>query len=323
MRQRGLHENTINLIRDATSEVIKRSRYKGVQRQFLEWCKKNDQDFFTPNPVTVMNFLAANFQSQHWKSTTVDTYKSQLLQLYPGVTVFQQDPEFNNFFKVLKANTIKDNTSITLDLQPILSFLQGLPSNEDMEPVDLTRKLCWLLGVCAFLRPSDIARIDLSLSGEVGSDIRLVIRRPKEKTNGVHTDKVKFLKPHPNIPALCPVLTYQAYVKRLVGKELQHPHDTNPHLKYNPLVRRLQEPDIPIGADRIRNHIKAIMSMLDLPEGATVPKARAVGATQAAMRGASLDDIITHGSWASKAMFQNFYRLSSSTSSNFTKIVLG
>ncbi|KAF9339448.1 hypothetical protein BGX26_009330, partial [Mortierella sp. AD094] len=127
----------------------------------------------------------------------------------------------------------------------------GLPNNEDMEPVDLTRKMFWLLGVCAFLRPSDIARIDLNMSSKVGNDIRLVVRRPKEKTKGIHADKVKFLKPHPHIPALCPVLTYQSYVRRLV------------------------EPDIPISADRIRNHIKAIMSKLDLPEGTPTPKARA------------------------------------------------
>ncbi|KAF9358265.1 hypothetical protein BGX26_002133 [Mortierella sp. AD094] len=100
-RKRGLHEITVNLIRDATTEITKRGRYKGVQRQFLEWCKKNNHDFFTPNPVTVMSFLAASFQSQRWKLNTVDTYKSRLLQLYPGVTIFQQDPDFNNFFRVL------------------------------------------------------------------------------------------------------------------------------------------------------------------------------------------------------------------------------
>ncbi|KAF9342179.1 hypothetical protein BGX26_008119, partial [Mortierella sp. AD094] len=72
MRKRGLNETTVNLIRDATTEIIKRGRYRGVQRQFLEWCK-NKHDFFTPNLVAVMNFLAESFQSLHWKATTVDT----------------------------------------------------------------------------------------------------------------------------------------------------------------------------------------------------------------------------------------------------------
>ncbi|KAF9358266.1 hypothetical protein BGX26_002134 [Mortierella sp. AD094] len=142
-------------------------------------------------------------------------------------------------------------------------------------------------GVCAFLRPSDIARIDINQSGEVGNDICLVIRRPEETTKGIHADKVKFLKPHPHILALCSVLTYLAYVKRLVGKESQHLHDTNPTLTYNPLIRRLKEPDILIGDDGIRNHIKATMSMIELPTGAPAPKARAVGATQVTLRGAS------------------------------------
>ncbi|KAI8093772.1 uncharacterized protein BX664DRAFT_313786 [Halteromyces radiatus] len=36
-----------------------------------------------------------------------------------------------------------------------------------------------------------------------------------------------------------------------------------------------------------------------------------------AKAGISVDDIVVHGNWSSKRMFEHFYRLSSSTSTNF------
>ncbi|KAF9984417.1 hypothetical protein BGZ80_008261, partial [Entomortierella chlamydospora] len=169
-----------------------------------------------------------------------------------------------------------------------------------MDPLDLTRKLCWLHGMCAFLRPSDIARIDVSKCIVTDTSVKLKEARPKETSHGIHQNTTHILKRHRSIPALCPMQTFKAYQRRLVGKRLQRPHDTCPSLTYNPLVRAINDPDVAIGADRIRNHIKAIMSKLVLPKGARVPKARAAASAEATKKGVSLDDIITHGNWQSK-----------------------
>ncbi|KAI8061427.1 hypothetical protein BC940DRAFT_245285, partial [Gongronella butleri] len=52
------------------------------------------------------------------------------------------------------------------------------------------------------------------------------------------------------------------------------------------------------------------------------PKARALGATIAALSGTPIDDIVARGAWSSKEMFQYFYRISSSTTTNFSMITL-
>lgn len=325
MLNRGLDETTVNLMQDAATEALKRKNYKGVQRRFLQWCMDNDVDFFTPNPASVLNFLSWGHRTLGWKATTVDNYRAHIIHLYPGSTIFTNDPDFQRFTKILKANEHDTSTSLDLDLDlsPIITYLQGLPPNDTMAPIDLTQKMCWLLGMCGFLRPSDIARIDVDKTQASDTQVNLVIVRPKETTQGIHKNKRVVLQAHPSVPALCPVAAFHAYKQRLVGCAIAHPHDTNPALLYNPLVRTVNDPDKPIGADRIRNHIKAVMSHLQLPSGSKLPKARAAGSTRAAKRGTSLDDIITQGNWHSKRMFTRFYRLSRSTASNFTEIVLG
>jgi hypothetical protein len=40
------------------------------------------------------------------------------------------------------------------------------------------------------------------------------------------------------------------------------------------------------------------------------------------LAGANLDAVITHGHWSSQAIFDNFYRLSSDTLTDFTSLVL-
>ncbi|KAF9551900.1 hypothetical protein BGW38_009517, partial [Lunasporangiospora selenospora] len=121
--------------------------------------------------------------------------------------------------------------------------------------------------------------------------VTALVIRLKETSQCIHKDKYVNIKAHSKAAELCPVETFWEYKRRLVGRRITHPHDTSPDLKYNPLIRPINDPDKPVGADKIRNHIKAVMSKLRHPPGAKVPKARAAGATQAALRGTKLDDI--------------------------------
>ncbi|KAF9342383.1 hypothetical protein BGX26_007649, partial [Mortierella sp. AD094] len=86
---------------------------------------------------------------------------------------------------------------------------------------------------------------------------------------------------HRSISALYLVQTFKAYQRRLIGEALKQLHDTRLSLLYNPLVRTTYDPDVAIGAGRIRNNIKAVMSKLILPEGVRVLKARAASAEAA------------------------------------------
>ncbi|KAI9255539.1 hypothetical protein BY458DRAFT_442220 [Sporodiniella umbellata] len=52
-----------------------------------------------------------------------------------------------------------------------------------------------------------------------------------------------------------------------------------------------------------------------------LPKARALGATLAAQSGISVDDIVVQGNWSSKNLFEQFYRIFVTTSTDFTKVL--
>ena len=51
-------------------------------------------------------------------------------------------------------------------------------------------------------------------------------------------------------------------------------------------------------------------------------RARALGSSRAIVAGASVDDVVKHGNWSSQAVFNTFYRLSTESQTNFTKLVL-
>jgi hypothetical protein len=51
-------------------------------------------------------------------------------------------------------------------------------------------------------------------------------------------------------------------------------------------------------------------------------KEGALGSSRALLAGASVDDVVTHGGWASRSIFNTFCRLLAKSSSNFTSLAL-
>jgi hypothetical protein len=88
---------------------------------------------------------------------------------------------------------------------------------------------------------------------------------------------------------------------------LTFPHPVLPHVDIHYLIRDVRDYHRPIHAQRISKYIKYIKSLMDLlPQstGLNRLKARAIGATRAVLAGASVDDVIAHGNWSSRAIFE-------------------
>ncbi|OMH80181.1 hypothetical protein AX774_g6389 [Zancudomyces culisetae] len=163
-----------------------------------------------------------------------------------------------------------------------------------MSKQNLTIKFCWLLAIYGFLRPSDIERIDDSKMVINKYIVKFVIVGPKEKRSGNPIEKVSIIHAHSDYK-LCPVVTYRAYKKRIATfpSVANHPILDGVQLHY--LIRNLKYNDKHIGAQRISKHINSLMSLLQLPESAKLPKARAFGSTRATKLGATYDDVIAQG----------------------------
>ncbi|KAF9963860.1 hypothetical protein BGZ73_002136, partial [Actinomortierella ambigua] len=164
---------------------------------------------------------------------------------------------------------------------------------------NLTAKVCWLLGVCGFLRPSDISRIDLDHCNDEGDAILILIVHPKETRHGIHQDRTVRIKAHSSDPVLCPVQAWRAYRQRHARLNLHTQHDVIPSIRINPLIRYAEDPSRALSSQRISKYIQSVMDHVKRPEGHKRIKARALGSTRAAEAGMSADDIITHGHWAS------------------------
>jgi hypothetical protein len=174
------------------------------------------------------------------------------------------------------------------------------------------------------MHPTDIEQIDLDQSFPSSFDDRiiLVIVAPKEKRLSQLIHKEIVIRQHSD-PLLCPVPVLRHYTDRHAHQPCRFPHPVLPQVTLNYLVRDIRDCHRPIYAQRISNHINSIMTLLsdNNPKGRL--RARALSSTRALLAGASPDSIVYQGNWSSQTIFNNYYRVSTDTHTNFTFLVLG
>ncbi|KAF9079738.1 hypothetical protein BGX27_006030, partial [Mortierella sp. AM989] len=228
------------------------------------------------------------------------------------------------FMAALKSSGVFHMEHIpTLDISPILDHFRSM-ENTELNMADLARKLCWLLGVCAFLRPDDIGGIDVSQTIIQDTGILLTIVFPKERRDGQRIIKKIPVRRHPTDKRLCPVEAYLEYTDRIKNNHMQSGHHKDASYKITPLIRFSKDLSRVLRVSSIGVYMSEITKKIrDLPSNKPPPKPRAIGSTLAAMAGVATQDIMVQGNWSSPKVFERHYRISSNTSSNFTSVVLG
>ncbi|CAO3654400.1 unnamed protein product [Cunninghamella echinulata] len=155
--------------------------------------------------------------------------------------------------------------------------------------------------MAGFLRPSDITCINTDENQiDYKGILHLLIVAPKEKRRGQPTAYKHFMNLVKDIPCYTP-----------------HPSLRN--IKIHSLFRHVNDLHKPLSTDRVSRYIQMVMKKVGKEEDASIPKARALAATLAALANISVDDIVSHGSWSSKDIFKHFYHISSGSSSNITQ----
>ncbi|KAF9373250.1 hypothetical protein CPB97_000700, partial [Podila verticillata] len=217
---------------------------------------------------------------------------------------------------------IRDYTNSPVDITPVLEHFRAQGPNEALTTIFLTTKLCWLLVVCGFMRPSDIAHTDLSKSHILPSGaVELHVAGPKEKRQKQPIIKSVFIHPHED-QLICPVAAYSAYVQRLEGSTLQPVDHPRLQLQYLPLIRHLRDINEAVGAETIGRHIKMVSFRISRPPGRSMPSGRSNGSSLAVEHGALVDDVQAQGFWAHSAAYDSFYRLSHRSVTNLTRVTL-
>lgn len=276
-----------------------------------------------PSGAPIINFLAHGRENYQWKLNTLEVYRSALLDMFDNRQEIRESFAHKAFFQAVSDQTLREDRERPVDISPIIEYFEKLGSNDSMPLAELTKKLCWLLGLCGFLRPSDIERINLEESDWTSDEdsISLMIVCPKEKRLGQRIKKTVTIHSHSQIH-LCPVAAFRAYIRRHAHCPCLFPHPVLPHVTIHYLIRSISDCHRPIFAQRISNWANAITALL--PQDPSHPRLRlrALGATRAVLAGAPVDAVVAHGHWSSEAIFNNFYRLSSKSHIDFTSLVM-
>lgn len=295
--------------------------YRSYQAQFQQWLEDGS---FEPgiNPaIPIVNWLHYIQAARNLKWSTLMTMKTAVLSLVRDPDAVRRDPYYREFLKAGKSESVVESKSTEYDISPVLQYFQGLPHNQHLTMEVLTSKLCWLLGVCGFMRPDDIRCVDVSLSQVFRGKLQLVVVFPKERAGGQRIIKHVNISPHTD-PKLCPVSAYTAYIARLSDISLRFPHPKDPDRDMVPLIRFVNDESAVARPATISGHMYKISQKMALPD-AKAPKLRALGSTLAALAGVPIPDIMVQGNWSSPKVFEKHYRLSSATANNISVSALG
>ncbi|KAF9198966.1 hypothetical protein BGZ59_004276, partial [Podila verticillata] len=211
--------------------------------------------------------------------------------MIPERQTYWNNSTFSEFFRHLSSNAIKRFTNTPVDISPVLDHFRSMGPNSDLQPGQLLPKLCWLLSVCGFMRPSDIQRVDVSHSSVLPSgELELQVVGPKEKRAGQHIIKSVFIHPHDD-SLVCPVAAYICYVAFLASSTLtsvKHPYLDQ---TFQPLIRHISDINQAASTDTIGRHITKVSDLLPLPPGLEkMPSGRSLGSSLAIEHGASSDE---------------------------------
>ncbi|KAG2193370.1 hypothetical protein INT47_001027 [Mucor saturninus] len=191
----------------------------------------------------MVNYLAYGHVHHKWSYNTIMQYKQAISKLYTKEqrALIANNDSYINCFAALKNGAVLSFDFLVINLQPTIDFVLGLGENQSMNLLQLTQKLCFLLGITGFLRHSDIERIDDSKTMLTAESLRLVILAPKEKRAGRPIEKVVVISNYSS-PLLCP-------------------HARLLQFTYTALVRNSTDTNRCIGSKRISKHIRSILSL--------------------------------------------------------------
>ncbi|CAO3619349.1 unnamed protein product [Mucor hiemalis] len=155
-----------------------------------------------------------------------------------------------------------------------------------------------------------------------GNILHLVVVGPKEKRRGQSIWRSVAIHPHEHA-LLCPVQLYNNYCARVASTPCRVPHPTLRNTTTNALVIAITNPSLALSPERISKHVQDVMRYVErTPSSAPIPKACALGATLAALNGLSMDQIVAHGNWSSRTIFEDLYRILVASNTNFTTSTL-
>ncbi|KAG1283530.1 hypothetical protein G6F66_010889 [Rhizopus arrhizus] len=205
----------------------------------------------------------------------------------------------------------------TIDMSPSLKAVRLIDINDLSTPLPhLQQKLAFLLGMAAFLRPSDLHRIDFAAANiEIERNCQYLsfqVVAPKGRRAGRRIIKPFRVYSHQD-PSLCPVATFQA-IRDHLAHLIPQPTVTSFFVNTNTNMTKQI-----VKVTTINSWIRRLIRLSTSEPRVNL---RSLASSAALRAGIDLDDIITLGNWSSSTVFEQHYRREHLTNVDFTNTVL-
>jgi hypothetical protein len=313
----GLTTTTGDLLRTPRLEKNFTNRsYKRGQSLFIEWALEQDISTTNFTEIHVVNFLSKMFESRGYQHTTLRLFRSAIPHLHHNPDSIRMSQLVHTLLHSITAKAPpKPLHRSTVNLQPTLRAIQQIESGSSSTHLSrIQQKLAFLLGMAAFLRPSDLRRIDFATASVTEENnqrfLSLNVVAPKEKRGGQRIIKPFRVYSHSN-PTLCPVTTF-IHLRNRVSQLSPPPSVTSLFLNNTDTTQIVQVTTI---SSWIRRFIQLSTSEPRV-------NLRSLASSLALRSGISVEDIITLGNWSSSDVFHNHYRREHLSLIDFTNTVL-
>ncbi|CEG76669.1 hypothetical protein RMATCC62417_11530 [Rhizopus microsporus] len=268
---------------------------------FVEWAISHNVPLTTFTETHLTNFLAEMFEARGYHHSIICLFRSAVTHLHQNPVSTRASEMVNALIKSLKAQASpKQIHRPTINLGSTLLELCRIDIDSPSTPiVHLQKKLAFLLGMAAFLHPSELHRIDFSTAAiktESGRHFLFFqVIAPKEKRGGQRIVKPFQVYSH-HVCELCPVATFKSLQHRLyllvspprVSSFFVNTNDTTQMVTISTistwLCRLLR-----FSSDEPRTNLRSLSS-------SAAPRA-----------GVDINDIVTLGNWSSSAVFEQYY----------------
>ena len=316
LRRRFADRGYTGMALDALLEPLldsenRRPVYKHAQWHFIDYCQAHNVDANAFTSTDLINCLT-RLHSAGYGINTLLAYKSGILHLHHDAQSLRDAADLHQLVKNLKrrAPPVPQHRP-AVDLAPTLDYLRRIPSSTATALNLLRDKTCFLLAMAAFLRPSDLARIDLAqCTIDSTRMLHLHICSPKERRRGRAIIKTVSISPNTRVPALCPVSAFDALREHPITRQ-----GTGTHLFV--LANR---PTESLVSTTISTCLRRLVRLST--DVTPTPSVRSIASDLALSRGASLDDVVTTGNWSSSSVFENHYRRQRLAQTNITHATL-
>ena len=308
-KERGFSEQSRQLLK-ASWRKGTRQDYNAKFRKFCSWCRQRQINTNNANLINVSDFLTDLFH-EGLQYRTIAGYRSMLSVILPPIDGIKvgQHPDIVRLIKgVFNSRPPQKRLLPEWNLETVLSALQKKPF-EPLKKASLklvTYKTVFLIAISCFRRCSDLQSLRLGEGSVSIQSSGITFSRhglAKQDREGHYGTNI-FIPSFEQNKKLDPKRSLYYYLKKT--EAFRHGPDGSDELS---VFLGLNEPHKPVSSQTISGWIVQTLKLALNDKSLKVKghSTRAIGASYALFKGASLSSILAAADWSRESTFMKFY----------------